>query len=98
MGHGLSNSQKHGVPHDPPHDFLRRTTHTHIHDLDRHGRTHAPLLGETSPIADMIRRLQDNGYDRTYNLELEPTRWNASASESRWAVDTCVSTLATILG
>lgn len=98
LGHGLPNSRKHSMPLDPPHDFLRRTTHTHIHDLDRHGRTHAPLLDEASPIADMIRCLRDSGYDRTYNLELEPTRWNASARESRWAVDSSVSTLATILG
>lgn len=98
MGHTLSNHHLHRLPLHPPSTFLHRTNHTHIHELGQNGRTHAPLLDETSPIAEMIRRLRDSGYVGTYDLELEPTRWNASASDCRRAVDASVHNVMSILG
>jgi len=53
----------------PPHEFLRRVRHTHIHAvLD--GRTHFPLGAGDLPLARYCNALKGAGYGGIYNLEL----------------------------
>lgn len=75
FGHGFANHLKNGHPLIPSDDFLKLTTHTHIHDLGPEGQTHWPFMTDQVPLDRFIGLLQDYGYQGTFNLELSFDRY-----------------------
>ena len=78
MGHSQINYIKQDHPPFPEPEFVKRTIHTHIHDLNPDGVTHGPLLRTDGYIKDCLTILREGGYQGIYNLELYPLRWPKS--------------------
>lgn len=91
FGHTCWNSERHGLASEPPAEFLKRTVHTHIHDIGANG-THYPLSEGHVPVADYVRLLQGAGYAGIFNLELAPHRFAAERDVAE-AYDTSIDIL-----
>lgn len=79
FGHAFSNVRQGVMTLVPPDAFLRRVIHTHIHDLDADGATHAPLTEGRVPLASVLRALRSAGYGGILNLELGGHRQDGPA-------------------
>ncbi|MCK9526699.1 MAG: sugar phosphate isomerase/epimerase [Limnochordia bacterium] len=78
MGHSQINHTRQGHLPFPEPEFIKRTIHTHIHDINPDGSTHGPLLGTDGYLKTSLTMLRDGGYQGVYNLELYPLRWSDS--------------------
>jgi sugar phosphate isomerase/epimerase len=79
FGHAFSNVRQGVMRLVPPDAFLRRVIHTHIHDLDADGATHAPLTEGRVALASMLSALRSVGYGGILNLELNSRRQDGPA-------------------
>jgi sugar phosphate isomerase/epimerase len=72
FGHAYSNMLKNSIPLNPPHDFINKVIHTHIHGVDKNDTTHCPLDETNLPLVDYIKPLIKASYNGIYNLEINP--------------------------
>lgn len=81
MGHLYSNliegkELKMALHELPPKSFLEKVYHTHIHALNKEGKTHFPLSEEFDlPIDDYVSALNTCNYEGVFNLELSFDRY-----------------------
>ena len=76
FGHAYFNSQRFGVPLYPPEALLERIGHVHCHDVCL--GDHCPLIYDTLPWREFIRRLIEKGFDETIILEVPPSAFLAA--------------------
>lgn len=75
FGHGYTNFMNKFDPANPPESFLKRVTHTHIHDIGPTNKTHWPLTEKRLPLETYVKLLQSVGYQGLWNLEFDPPRY-----------------------
>jgi len=81
FGHAYWNAHRYRWPIQPPQRLLDRIGHVHCHDVNV--GDHEPLIYDTVPWRNFIKRLIDNGYDDRIILEVPaPAFLNAGGLET----------------
>jgi sugar phosphate isomerase/epimerase len=92
MGHCFANyvQDSQTFPIHPPTEFLKSTTHTHIHDLGPDGKTHWFFKENKVPLPEYVKNLKAIGYNGIYNLELSFDRFAKEENIPELIIDSII--------
>jgi len=67
-GHFILSIDRHGVPEQPPDEFVRRVRHVHLHDVVA-GEDHYPISSRSHRLMRYLQMLREVGSDVAITLE-----------------------------